>query len=243
MLTLTDTWAYQQKTRYTLRRRFIRDFLLNTLAFHILVTVTVHHPENVPANGGTILMINHVTGIDPIVIAGVIRQRFVNIMSKIENFENPLTALMVKNWGCYPIRRGEIDREGLKTTLDLLALGEMVLIAPEGTRQPQLTQPKEGLTYVALKANPVIVPTAVYGADTWLRDIPLPRRTPIQVDFGQPFRLRPDDRKRIPREEMSRMSAEMMYQLAALLPERYRGEYANLSEMTTDYLEFVQPSK
>lgn len=78
MLTVSpESWAFQQRTRYQARRRFMRDFLLNTLAFRLLLKVRVHHPEYIPASGGTILMINHVTGIDPIIVAGVVRSRFV----------------------------------------------------------------------------------------------------------------------------------------------------------------------
>lgn len=239
MTVSSNRWAVQQKNQYKFRRRFIRDFLLRNFAFRFFVKMVVHHPEYVPDSGSTILMINHRTAIDPILALGVIPNRDVVVMSKIENFQNFLTGIFVKSWGAYPIRRGEVDREALKTTLELLELGEIVLIAPEGTRQPQLTRPKEGLTYLALKANPVIVPTGIYNADHWGRNLFLPFRQELHVAFGKPFRVKRFEQKRVPKEMMQHISDEMMYQLAALLPEDYRGEYADLPKATPEYLEFV----
>ena len=232
-------WAFRQKDRFETRRRFMRDFLLNTLAFNLLLDVSVQGAENIPESGGVILMINHVTAIDPMIVAGAVRHRFVVIMSKAENFRNPLVRLLIGNWGGYPVRRGEVDRRALKITLDLLSLGEMVLMAPEGSRHSQLSEAKGGTAYIGLKSRAVIVPTAIYNADTWRRDLILPRRTPVQVIFGRPFRLRQDERKRVPREEMDIITTEMMCQLASLLPPRYRGAYADLDKLSTDRLEFI----
>jgi hypothetical protein len=43
----------------------------------------------------------------------------------------------------------------------------------------------------------------------------------------------------MPRDAMRQATHEMMYQLAALLPENYRGDYADLSQMSADHLEFI----
>lgn len=236
-----DSWVVQQRRVFELRRRFIRDVLLRGLAFRLLVQVTVEGLEHVPASGPAILMINHITAIDPIVALGAIPHRFIVPMSKVENWWHPLIGVLVRSWGAYAVRRGKVDRTALQTTVDLLKVGELVLIAPEGTRQPALIRPKHGLTYVALRAPAaLIVPTAVYNTEGWLRDLFIPwQRTAVHVAFGRPFRLRTGGRVRVPRDEMRRMTDEMMYQLAALLPARNRGQYADLAQMTTDYLEFA----
>ncbi len=238
MTVSAESWAIRQRRVFDLRRRLIRSVLLRGLGFGLLWKATISGVENVPASGPTILMMNHMTAIDPLPIMGLL-DRFVVPMSKIENFQHPLWGVLTRSWGCYPVRRGEVDRQALKTTIDLLQAGELVLIAPEGTRSPALIRPKDGLVYVALKTNPVIVPSAVFNFDGWVRDMFIPwKRTPIHITFGRPFRLKQAG-QRISREDMARITDEMMYQLSILLPERNRGVYADLSKMTADSLIFV----
>lgn len=235
-----EDWAARHRQRHALRRRFMRDFLLRPLGFTLLVKPHVQGLENIPTSGGTILMMNHTIAVDGAIVAGVIHNRFVIPLVKIETMRHwGIEGVLARHWGAVGIQRGEIDREALKAVLDLLRLGELLLIAPEGTRHSQLQQPKDGLAYLALKSGAVIVPTAVYNGETWRKDMFKPRRTQVQVRFGRAFRLRGAGEKRIPRENLRAITDEMMYQLAALLPENYRGEYSDLSRMTTTHLEFL----
>ncbi|MBN1203254.1 MAG: 1-acyl-sn-glycerol-3-phosphate acyltransferase [Anaerolineae bacterium] len=230
--------VYHQE-RYTLRRRFIRGFLLRQIGFHLLVKADVHGLEHIPAAGPTLLVMNHIAAIDPFVVVGVVRPRFVVPMSKIENYRHPVTGLMARSWGAYPVRRGEVDRQALGSTVALLDQGYPVLIAPEGTRQIALAEAKDGMTYVAIKAGAVIVPIGLEGTDQFPRSLKRLRRAHVTVRIGRAFRFRTGEQKRIPRDELRHMTREAMCQLAALLPEYRRGAYSDLDRQTTDYLEFV----
>jgi 1-acyl-sn-glycerol-3-phosphate acyltransferase len=228
-----------QQDRYDRRRRFLRDWLLRPIGFGILVRVRVQGREHIPADGPTMIMMNHIGAIDPFVVVGATRPRYLVPMTKVENYENPIVSTMINAWGAYPVRRGEVDRQALESSIQLLHQNRPILIAPEGTRRPELSEAKDGITYVALKASAVIVPTALEGTDQFPRRYKRLRRPQVQVTFGRPFRFRADGRSRIPRDEMHQMTQEAMYQLAALLPEHRRGFYHDLSQMTTNYLEFV----
>jgi hypothetical protein len=46
--------------------------------------------------------------------------------------------------------------------------------------------------------------------------------------------------KRPSLDQLREMTDEMMFQLARLLPERYRGYYQDLSQMRTEYLRFLE---
>ncbi len=233
-----DSWAVRQREMFASRRRFFRDVVFRHLA-PALWKLTVTGLEHIPAEGPTIVMINHMAALDPIVVMGTVRPRFIVPMSKIENFQNPFSGVLVRSWGAYPVDREKMDREALNIALQLMAAGEMTLIAPEGTRNNGLQRPKDGLAFIATRSDAMIVPAAISNTEGWKEDLLRPwRRTPIHVSYGPAFRLRRGE-GRIPRETLHRMTDEMMYQLARLLPERNRGEYADLGRLTTDYLDFV----
>ncbi len=228
-------------SHFTRNRRFLRDVVLRGIAFHTLVSVEVQGmAEALPANGPALVMMNHIGGIDPIVLMGVIGPRFLNVMTKVENYHVLPLVPFIRLWGAYPILRGEVDRRALEFTLKLLKEDSaLVLIAPEGTRRPELSEAKDGLAYLAVKAGAPIVPVGLEGTREFFTNLKRLRRTRISVRFGRPFRFRTDGRARVSRPEMARMTAEAMYQLALLLPEKRRGFYADLSRATTGTLDFL----
>jgi len=54
----------------SISRHVIRDFLLRTLAFHLLVTVKVYDLDQIPRSGPALVMFNHIAGIDPFAAGG-----------------------------------------------------------------------------------------------------------------------------------------------------------------------------
>lgn len=217
-------------------RRFIR-----FLGFKILWDVHVTGAENVPDAGPAVLMMNHISLLDPVLCMGAVTNRFVIPMTKIENMRNPLLNPFIRWWGAYSVTRGEVDRRALTNSIELLKSGQLILIAPEGTRQQNgLTRPKEGLAYIATKANAAIVPAAIAGAAKWERNLTRLKRTRIDVTFGRPFRFKPPENPRAAREALPTMMDEAMYQLAlAVSDPAGRGVYADTSQATTQYLEFL----
>ncbi|MEL6273287.1 MAG: lysophospholipid acyltransferase family protein, partial [Chloroflexota bacterium] len=167
--------------------------------------------------------------------------RFVVPMSKIENAQHPASGAFLTGWGVYTIDRDTLDRQALQQSIDLLNSGALILIAPEGTRHPEgLAEGKDGMTYIASKANAVIVPTALSYAQGWKDSLKQVRRHSLRVNFGRPFRLKTNGRKRIPRDELAQMTTECMYQLALTVEdESARGVYSDLENATTDRLEFI----
>lgn len=230
----------ERQERFALRRRILRDGLLRPLGFGLLIKPTVTNRDLIPATGPAIFIMNHIAAIDPFVVAGAVTNRYIVPMSKIENYSNWFVRLIADSWGVFPIRRGEADRQALASTLHLLDQGYATLMAPEGTRSPAMQEAKDGTTYLATKANAIIVPVGLEGTDRFPGDLKRLRRAPVQVNFGRPFRLKSGDRRRIPRDEMAQMTRETMWQIAALLPEQRRGFYGDLNHMTTDYLEFLE---
>lgn len=244
MTTLHTIEAYIARQHvYTWRRQFLRG-LIRTIGFNLLADVETTGLDNIPPAGPTILMMNHIGAIDPVVCLGAVTNRFVIPMTKIENAQDPVLGLLVWAWGAYTVDRNAVDRSALLNSIELLRNGQMILIAPEGTRHPEgLAPAKDGMTYVATKANAVIVPGALSGTQHFKSCWKRLRRVPVRLHFGRPFRFKTDRRTRIPRDELARMTQEAMYQLALALPDpSLRGAYSDVSCATTETLEFVRPT-
>lgn len=230
-----------RQPRYERNRRLIHPIL--RAALPALCKIEVEGLENVPRQGPTCLMINHTSFLDPIVVTVGIPFRHTVSLSKVENFSIPVAGWFLRQWGHFPIHRGEFDRKALMQTIALLKSGQLVLMAPEGTRHSGGMQPgKQGLAYVASKADAVIVPAAICGADRWRQRLRSFRRAYAKVVFGPPFRFRSQGQGRITRAELAQMTREAMYQLALAMPQEYarqRGVYADIENASSDTLDFV----
>lgn len=233
----------EMQPRLAWRRSLLR-WLVRVVLFRFVFRVKVTGAENVPADGPGILMMNHISLLDPVLCLGAVTNRFVIPMTKVENVRNPFLAPFVRWWGSYSVNRGEIDRKALTNSIELAKSGQLILIAPEGTRQVGgLSQPKDGLAYVATKANAVIIPAAIMGAIDWEQKLKRLQRPEIQVNFGHPFRFKTEGPARIPRETLTAMTDQAMYQLAlAVTDENMRGIYSDVSQAATEHLEFVPVS-
>ena len=224
---------------YHARQRWSRAIALRGFLFHSLLRVETHGLANIPREGGGLLMMNHRAALDPVVMQGVVFPRTLCVMSKIENFRIPAVQQMMRLWGCYPIERATLDRRALDYTLRILRAGELVLIAPEGHRADALQPARDGLPFLATRADGFVIPVGLRGtrgvAASWQRLRP----ARIDVTFGRPFRFRSAGKMPARRRDLAIMTTEAMYQLAALLDAPQRGIYSDLSKSTTDTLEFL----
>lgn len=220
--------------------RRLADFVLGIVA-RLLFRLEIEGADNVPADGPFLAMMNHIYFIDPVLV-GVLAPRLIIIMSKIENYSNLLLRPFLHLYGCFPVRRGELDMRAIRTSLRVLGQGYGLLMAPEGTRSPTKTlqEAHDGMTLLALRSNAPIVPVALSGQEHLGHNLTRLRRTPLRVVFGEPFCFRPVPGIRH-REQMRRMTAEAMYRLAALLPPGYRGVYSDLENATSQFIVAYQP--
>jgi len=150
--------------RWERNRRILR-FLIRVIGFNFLVRLeSVEGLENVPQHGPAIMMINHIAFVDPIVVLHLLPRNLVP-MAKVEVYNYPLVGIFPRLWGVIPVRREEADRRAIQGALDILRAGEIILVAPEATRSPQLQQGKEGVAYLALRSGAPIVPVAIEGTE------------------------------------------------------------------------------
>ncbi len=221
------------------RRRILR-FLIARIGFTLLAKIDrVDGLENIPSHGPAIIMINHIAFVDPIAVINVLPRNIVP-MAKVEVFSYPFIGIFPRIWHVIPVKREEVDRQALHQALDILEAGEVVLVAPEGTRHDELQDAKEGVAYLASRSGGPIIPTAIDGSIGFpaFRTSPRWRGPGITIRFGRPFRFR-NTQDRPSRLELRQMTDEAMYILAALLPPHRRGIYADLSKATQEMISWV----
>src|SRR5262249_55390982 len=181
--------------------------------------------ENIPREGAMILASDHIAWFDiPLVSLRV--PRITHYMAKIELFGIPVLGGMLRWLGAFPVRRGEGDREALRTAQRVLEEGRLLIIFPEGHRSGgHLIEGKSGVALIALRAGVPVLPVAVFGTDhirTGFRLGPFAPR--VTVRYGKPFRLEPET-GRYSRDDVVNGINEIMLRIAALMPPEYRGIY------------------
>ena len=225
--------------RWEFRRRFLR-FLIQNIGFNLLAKIDhVIGVENIPVVGSGIIMINHVAFIDSIVTLNCVPRNIVP-MAKIEVYDYPFIGIFPRMWGVIPVRREEVDRQAIRQALDVLRAGELILMAPEGTRGPQLQQGKVGVAYIASRSGAPVIPVAITGTPGFpaLRFSARWREPGASVRFGRPFSFR-SDLKHPSRDLLRQMTDEAMYVLASMLPEKQRGVYSDLTKATQETICWV----
>ncbi len=140
----------------------VRGILLALCRFYFRLSVTGR--ENVPKTGAFILAPIHRSNVDtPISCAATTRR--LRYMGKDSLWKNKTIGSVLSALGGFPVTRGTADLEALKRCLTVLALGEPIVMFPEGTRQfGETVQPLfDGAAYLAIKANVPIVPVGIGG--------------------------------------------------------------------------------
>lgn len=105
---------------------------------------------------------NHISANDPPFIGSILPFK-VNFLAKAELFANPLMKAVFHSVKAIPVRRGKVDRNALAEVEKRLALGESVVVFPEGTRKS--AKVKAGVGKFALDMNKDILPIFIENTD------------------------------------------------------------------------------
>jgi 1-acyl-sn-glycerol-3-phosphate acyltransferase len=156
--------------------------------------VEVRGGENIPERGerGIMLVYNHISAIDPFVIAVTSMPFFSSVPwrapAKEELFNIPVVRNIITTWGGFPVKRGKRDLEAINKMAAMLQ-DSVVVIAPEGTRSTDgaLRRGRAGVGKVIYDARPrKVIPVKVQGADAVLpkgRILPHVRKK-IMITYG-----------------------------------------------------------
>lgn len=138
--------------------------------------IEVEGAEYIPKRGesGVMLVYNHVSAIDPFVVAVTSMPFFSPVWwrapAKEELFDLPVVRSVVATWGGFPVKRGKRDFDAMEKMVAMLR-NSVVVIAPEGTRSTDgsLRQGKSGVGKIIYDARPrKVIPVRIRGADVVL---------------------------------------------------------------------------
>ena len=205
------------------KQRAVKYFLLTLLK--IVARVDVQGLENLPA-GSFVVVINHLSSFDTLtgIAVGPIRQA--TSFAAIEHRSDPIGGWILDQLGVIWVRRGEADRDAVKLALEELKSGTVMAMAIEGTRSRTggLQPGKTGPAFLASRTRVPMVPGAIWGTETIISNLKRLRRSEVHLRLGQPYYL-PEGRANT--EQLEEYTDQVMLKIAAMLPPRYRGVYAD----------------
>jgi 1-acyl-sn-glycerol-3-phosphate acyltransferase len=147
------------------------EFLLRLVMWvliHTLYRVSASGMDNIPEEGAAVIVSNHVTYIDPLLIGARIRRPIRFVMHK-HIFKIPVIASVFRLNKAIPIVSGKTDPEGLKAALDMVAAeleaGQLVVIFPEGhlTHDGDIDTFRSGIEQIVARTPAPVIPVAVQG--------------------------------------------------------------------------------
>jgi 1-acyl-sn-glycerol-3-phosphate acyltransferase len=192
--------------------------------------------QSIPQKGPLIAITNHTGRIEVPLFYAYLRPRPITAWAKVEAWDNWFLRGLFNAWGVIPIHRGEADMTALKKALRALEQGYILGLAPEGTRNYDgvLRRAHPGAVVLAQRTNAPIIPVAHWGGEDYLKKIF--KRINFHVRVGKQFTLNIKGVK-MTAEVRQQIVDEMMREVAKLLPEQYRGVYADI-DTPAEYIKY-----
>jgi 1-acyl-sn-glycerol-3-phosphate acyltransferase len=221
--------------------KFLHWFTTSAIRAFTRIACRIDAPDlhKVPMRGPLIIIANHTGQLEVALLYAHLQPRPLTGWAKIEIWEHNWFLTWVFNiWKAIPIRRGEADMSALRGALRALEQGYILAIAPEGTRNKTgiLRRALPGTVIVALHSGMPILPVVHWGGEVFLHNLVRLKRTDFHIRVGKPFTLNTNGVK-VTAEIRQQIVDEMMYQMAMLMPEKYRGEYSDLTRAGTKFIQ------
>jgi 1-acyl-sn-glycerol-3-phosphate acyltransferase len=138
--------------------------------------------SNIPKSGPVILCSNHKSNLDPFTLGAPVPRK-VHYMAKEELFRIPVVNSVIRAFGAFPVKRGAVSKESIRTAIELLQSGKVMGIFPEGTRNKTLGPAKRGAVTIAIRSGAVVIPVALIGSYRPFRK--------MRAIYGAPIDLKP----------------------------------------------------
>jgi 1-acyl-sn-glycerol-3-phosphate acyltransferase len=206
------------------------------LLLKIICKVEEAKLESVPRQGPLLLVFNHINFLEIPLIFTLLLPRNICGIAKKETWDNWFLRILAKAWGAIPIDRENPSISTFREAEKALKEKKIICIAPEGTRSGTgvLAKGHQGVVFLALQNCVPILIVAHYGGEKFWHNIKKLKRTQVTFVVGKPFLL--VNETKITKNVRKEMTDQVMARLASMLPEGYRGVYANLEIISDQYI-------
>jgi len=143
--------------------------------------------ENIPQKGSFIMVSNHGSLLDPPLLGHAVG-RNISFMAKAELFKIPILGFIIRACGAYPVKRGIVDKNTIKTACEKLSNNNSIGIFIDGTRQKngRVNKPKQGAALLAFKNQKLLLPVAIVNSHKLIRfRLFIPIFTKIVIKVGE----------------------------------------------------------
>ena len=146
--------------------------------------------DNIPQKDCFIMVSNHGSLLDPPLLGHAIG-RNISFMAKAELFKIPFLGFIIRACGAYPVKRGIVDKNTIKTACKKLSDNKCIGIFIDGTRQKngRVNKPKQGAALLAFKNQKVLLPVAIVNSHRLMRiKFCIPLFSKIVIKVGKPIK-------------------------------------------------------
>ena len=216
---------------YYPRLRFWRGILrsLIHLAFNPIANIKIEGQENLPRQGPLLVVANHFSFLDPVAMIHITPWPL-EFLAGANTPNAPATVSWLrKAWGVFPVHRGAVSRSALRSAESVLDQGGVVGIFPEAGNWATVLRPaRPGTAYLAARTGVPIVPMGFTGLLDVFPELRSGRRADVHLRIGRPFGpFHVTGRGRERRKQLDEIGHRIMEHIAALLPDKDRGHYAD----------------
>ena len=217
------------------RRRHARRVLgaLARWALTAISDVQVSGRENVPPHGPLIVVANHFSFLDPVLMVSLAPWP----LEFLGGFRMPgapgYLTWIPKLWGYFPVFRGTASRAALRAAEGVLAQNGVLGIYPEAGNWATVLRPaRPGTAFLAARTGATLLPMGFDGLDGVFPGLRRRHRARVTVRIGRPFGpFSASGQGKVRRRQLEEIGHEIMRRIADLIPAEKRGHYSSDPEI------------
>ncbi len=153
--------AAAKSSRFSLLYAFV--VFLASIVFRIFMPIKYHYPERANLDAPYIVIGNHLSMLDPIIVGYACRKYQVRFLGKDDLTKNPILRFLFNRIHMIPVSRYNTDMKALRESLQVLKQGHVLCIFPEGTRYRDgvMEDMEGGVAMIALQSGVPILPAYI----------------------------------------------------------------------------------